>query len=166
MKVPEKDKQNQVEAPAQLPDPRIERTPGSDKLGKLIRYAIAIGIAVVITVVVLAVREVFSSEMTKAELLLNFTDAFFIAGVVVLCSGALAWSGRQGTFDGIGYWGSQFIQRWTNNRKDWHSNESFSEYKDRKHNPDKQRSIAYLGIVGGVFLVVSIALFIAWSQVS
>ncbi len=145
-------------------DPRIEKTPGAGKKGMIIRYAVAVALATAIVVVVLAIRGVFSESLESKDLVRHFSDAFFVSGGLLICFAALAWSGRHGTFDGLGYWGSLFIQRWTNNKKNWKAKESYAEYKERVHNPDKRRPIAYLSIVGGVYFAVSIILLIVWYQ--
>lgn len=122
----------------------------------LIVAAIAVLVEAGILLAILGTRGIFGGA-DKAATLVGLTDGFGIGGGIVVAIGLLAWAGRMGAFDGIGYGVSNLINmRWTGSKMDWHKKESFSEYRERKG--EKRRSTIWIPIViaGGVFIVVSL----------
>lgn len=93
-----------------------------------------------------------------ADVLRCFSDAAFVAGVVMLVAGGLMWTADQGVADGLGYGASLIFRKRGRNFEE--NRESYSEYKERKHT--KKIRVAEFIICGGVFIALALALLIPY----
>lgn len=125
---------------------------------KLKTYLILIGIALLVTVLV-AVSEGLFSSLTLLEVLRSLSDGFFLGAATVGGIGLLQWCRNEGAFDGISYSVSSFLHYTFGKSRE--RKENYAEYVERKH--AKAKSIKEFLIVGLGFLLVAIALIVAFS---
>lgn len=122
--------------------------------GRLLRYGIASLVGVGLTVLYLALRDVFSAEMAAADRLRLLSDAFLIPGLLLILSGVLYWCAGKGSFDGLAYSVGVFCRSVFSPGK--LERETYQEYLQRKQEKRAKRTGSrFLYLTGGVFLVLS-----------
>ena len=125
----------------------------------LLKYAVTFGVAAVCVFLVLITRGLFDGgRLTERALLLIWSDALFIVGMLTLCIGGLLFVTRDGAFDGLGYAARSL--GWLFNVRKRKERLSFHEYKLRKS--EKRRSFLHLVVVGSVLLVAAAILNIVF----
>ena len=92
-------------------------------------------------------------------LLGNWADAFSVAGVIGIGVGGLVWLSNGGAFDIFVYGGRRFARLFNKDPRD-HKYPTYYDYHEAKK--AKKRSFFYMIIVGSGYLLVGIALFIAY----
>lgn len=130
---------------------------------KTLKYVITLAFAVGLVLIPCGVNGVLTGDLPQVDVIRYVSDGFFIAAVLILCAGGLTWASRLGTFDGLGYTFSLWLQRFTNNKRDWHKKEDFQEYKERKAEKKKGTKINYLLIFGGVLMIVAVILVLVYN---
>ena len=121
-------------------------------------YLITTVTLAVLTVLVAWLRGVFS-ETDKKELLGLLCDAFSVPGILAVCFGLLIVASNGGAFDMLAY-GVRSIFRLL--KRDPVDRKYGGFYEYRKSRQEKKRSFWYLVIVGGVFLLIGVALLGAY----
>lgn len=131
---------------------------------KLITVAVLLVIALGVVLLVCGINGLLTEKLEKSETYKVLSDAFFVAGVVYLGIGGLLWASDKGAFDGLGYsisslWG---LHKPSGERLNWHKNETYEEYVERKHKPEKKKANIFLPIVGAALLLVAILFIVLW----
>lgn len=130
---------------------------------KIIKFVVAVVFAVGLVLVPCGINGVFTSDLPQYDVVKYLSDGFFVSAVVMLGAGGLTWASRMGTFDGLGYTFSVWMERFTNHKRDWHKKEDFQEYKERKAEKKKGNKFNYLLVMGGVLMLVAVALVLAYN---
>lgn len=123
-----------------------------------LRYLITAGVLAVFTVLVAWARGVFG-EKDQMELLRLVSDAFAVPGILAVCFGLIIVASNGGTFDMLAY-GVLSLFRLL--KKDPIDRKYGGFYEYRKAKQQNKRSFWYLVLVGGVYLLVGIALAVAY----
>lgn len=131
---------------------------------KIILYSISFVIAIALVLLVCGLRGILTEQKDKATVIIALCDAFFAAGALFLCFGGLSWASEQGAFDGLGYSVSSLfnLRKPAKKGTEWKPKETYEEYVERKHSPDKKKPKLFLIIVGAIFLLVAIIFFIIY----
>ena len=116
----------------------------------LLRYAVSLGIALVITFLVLLAMDGLSSGITTQERVKCLSNAFFIVGSLMFGFSVLLWAGGEGAFDLLTYSITLLIRL-----KTVYERETYSEYRERKHG---KRTNFYLVLMipGAILLLVAV----------
>ncbi|MBO4410320.1 MAG: DUF3899 domain-containing protein [Spirochaetales bacterium] len=104
-------------------------------------------------------RGVLKAESSR-DVVRCLSDAAFVAGVVMSVAGGLMWTADQGVADGLGYGVSRIFRKRGRNFEE--NNESYSEYRERKHS--KKIRVAEFIICGGIFIVLALVLLIPYGM--
>lgn len=131
---------------------------------KAILYSITFAVAIAIVLLVCGLRGILTEQKDTLTIIITLCDAFFVAGAIFLCFGALAWASDKGAFDGLGYSVSSMfnIHKPAGKGLNWKQKETYQEYIERKHSPEKQKTQPFLFIVGGIFLLVAVVFLIVY----
>lgn len=131
---------------------------------KIILYTVYFVVALAMVLLVCGLRGILTEQKDKVTVIVALCDAFFVAGAMFLCFGGLTWASDKGAFDGLGYsFSSLFnVHKPAGKGLNWQKKETYQEYVERKHSPDKKKSQPFLFIVGAIFLVVAIILLIVY----
>ena len=125
------------------------------------KYLIALGIGLLITVITLLLRGIFSASTPKAVFRI-LADAFFSPGVLFLIAGADIWAMNQGAFDGLFYMAHTLFRARPQEEKDPLSEEeerkeeSYADYVQRRHEEKQVSGYAYLFFFGAVFILLAL----------
>lgn len=124
---------------------------------KITLIAVSAGLA--FSIVVAAVRGVFTSDSAK-QTLQCLTDGSFVSAIILLCVGLLLFSGNGGTFDMLAY-GTKTLFSVFQSDKKRKERESFADYRARKSQTSKP-VVPFLA-AGLVFLVLSLCLYAGYA---
>lgn len=116
-----------------------------------LRYGIAAAVGALIALITMSVQGIFSGPPLY-EVLRILSDSFFIAGVLLACSGLILVASNGGAFDMLGY---AFILIFDLFRRDISTRKYKNFYEYRKSKEGKKRSTLYLLIVGLAYVAVS-----------
>ena len=129
---------------------------------RLITISILLAIELALILLICGTNGALTSDMAPRQVTRHVCDGFFVAGLILVCIGGLVWTSKQGAYDGIGYTVSQWKDSLTNNRRDWHSKEKYSDYKKRVAEKNKKKSISEYLIVGGASIVMASILLLVY----
>lgn len=140
----------------ELSNPAIsEPAPAQKRKAFFIRFVITFGAGLVAAFLLMLLRGAFSAE-TKSDAFRLVSDGFSVAGVILLCVGALIFTSNMGTFTMLSYsvslWGKLF-------RKDL-SAENRSYYEYRKRKLAKKSPVMHFIISGAVLILIGIVFII------
>ena len=123
-----------------------------------LRYLITAAVLAVFVVLVAWVRGAFVTT-DKKTLLGAISDAFAVPGILAVCFGLLIVASNGGAFDMLAY-GVRSVFRLF--KKDPLDRKYGGFYEYRKAKQERKRSFWYLVIVGGVYLVIGVAILGAY----
>ncbi len=130
---------------------------------KTVKYAITVCIGLVICLVVLLVKDIF--HQTEIDQVFRFlSDGTGVAGILLACSGGLAYAANEGIFDGIKYSFGLLVSSIRVKRDEVGAKEDYYEYTKRKH--EKKKSYRHLIIVGGCFIIVCVVFAVLYLNFS
>lgn len=127
---------------------------------KLVGYLLLFGIGLAFVPLMGLWRGMYSAA-DAAELLKALCDCFTVPAMVYLLLGLLLWCGKGGAFDMLGYGTKMFFSVFSREKRG--EKESFYEYRQRKQK--SPRPIRPFLIAGAAFLIVAVALLIAFYSV-
>lgn len=116
----------------------------------LLRYAISLGLALVVTFLVLLAMGGLSSEITTQERVKIISNAFFTVGILVFGFSVLLWASGEGAFDLLTYSITLLLRV-----KTVYERETYSEYRERKRGT-RTRFYLVLMIPGAILLLVAV----------
>ncbi len=126
---------------------------------RLIKYLVTLLIGGAGVLLILFYKDLFSA--TEPVLIYHILcDAFFVVGVVMTGFGLLVFCSNEGTFDGVTYAVSSFINMFKKNPKKQY--DSYYDYKESKG--ERKVSFGYIVICGLIFLAVSGIMYYLYSQ--
>lgn len=134
----------------------------------LIKVAVLFLIVLAAVLTICGVNGLLTEQCDQSKVLRVLCDAFFVPGVVLLCISGLSWASDKGAFDALGYSISTLFNTHMPAGKglNWRKKETYQEYIERKHPAEKKKKKLNVALIfGGVLLVVSVALLIAYLNV-
>ena len=127
----------------------------------IIKYAICVGISAVITLAVLFIKGFFILT-DIAQKYRYLSDAFVIPGVLFMAFAGLVFVSDEGTFDGVGFAFKKalrvilpFIGL---------SDESYADYRERKHKKGKTKGYSCMFFTGLVFFLVGVVFMLLFNN--
>lgn len=132
-------------------------------LKTVLKYGIAFICGAAVTVVMIISGKPFSAE-TTAEKYKILCDAFSIPGLLILLLAMLVWASGQGAFTGLGYLGRYLRRALIPGGRTKYPHETFYDYLQEKKEKKGKTSVAFLFIVGAVFLAVGIVFLILYNK--
>lgn len=131
---------------------------------KLIKIGILLLIALAIVLTICGINGMLTEKLEPREEIKVLCDAFFVPGVVFIGISGLAWASDMGAFDGLGYSVSTMINTHMPAGKglNWHKKETYEEYKERKHAPEKKKKLKASFVMGVAMLALAIIFFIVY----
>lgn len=121
----------------------------------LLQYSITTAIGIIIAVVIMAAKGLFTGAETELVGIYRvLADAFFVPGVIIGGVGLIVFASHGGVFDMLGYAVVMFFDLF---RRDVTKRKyrDFYEYREAKKDKSKW-SITFMLVVGLVFIAVSI----------
>ncbi len=134
----------------------------------LIKVAVLFLIVLAAVLTICGINGLLTEQCDQSKVLRVLCDAFFVPGVVLLCISGLSWASDKGAFDALGYGIFTFFNTHMPAGKglNWRKKETYQEYIERKHPTEKKKKKLNVALIfGGVLLVVSVALLIAYLNV-
>ncbi|MBQ8431482.1 MAG: DUF3899 domain-containing protein [Clostridia bacterium] len=122
-------------------------------------YLIALLVGFAMAGAILWSKDLFSQTDPKVIFHI-LCDAFFVAGVVITSAGLLVFSSNEGTFDGLVYGVSSFINMFRPKHKKKY--DTFFDYRVAR--ADKKFSFGFLLICGLFFLAVSLVMYFLYRR--
>ena len=127
----------------------------------IIKYSICVAICSLITVGVLFIKEYFTlTDIAQKYRFLS--DAFVIPGILFMGFAGLVFLSDEGSFDGVGFALKKalkvivpFIGL---------SNESYAEYRDRKHKKGKTKGYSCMFFTGLAFFLVGVVFMLLFNK--
>lgn len=131
---------------------------------KLIKIGILLLIALAIVLTICGINGMLTEKLEPREEIKVLCDAFFVPSVVFIGISGLAWASDMGAFDGLGYSVSTMINTHMPAGKglNWHKKETYEEYKERKHAPEKKKKLKASFVMGAAMLALAIIFFIVY----
>lgn len=127
---------------------------------KALPYIISAVIGILIFVIIICTKSIWKCEEAK-DVFRILSDAFFVPGVCLAGVGLLIFASNGGAFDMLAYAVIRFFdlfKRDVRNKK----YKDFYEYREAKK--DKKRGMAFILIVGVIFIVLAAFMLIAYYQ--
>ncbi len=141
--------------------PKSENEPDGFNKWNLLRYGIAVAVGLLIALIVLLAKSVFT-QTNVTEIMRILSDAFFLSGVILTAAGLLVFVSAGGAFDMIAY---GFRMLFVMLRRDLSKRKYKDYYEYRQARQEKKRSIAYLLVVGLVMLAVAVIFLILFYNI-
>lgn len=121
-------------------------------------YIIKAVIMVIITIIIIATKDITNQENAK-DVLTILVDAFTVPGIIFVCFGTLIFCANGGTFDMLAYGCRTVLALFKSNPRD-EKYRNFREYKEAKAEHPKKFA-SYL-ICGGAFVLIGLILFVIY----
>jgi hypothetical protein len=130
---------------------------------KIITISIMIVVELAVLLMICGLNGVFTENLGAKDVVRFLCDGFFAPGLLYICLGGLVWVSKLGTFDGLGFTVSHWKQSLFNNRRDWHKEEDYYNYKKRQAEKKKNRTFNEFLIVGGASVTIASVLLIVYN---
>lgn len=128
---------------------------------KIIKYAIAFGIAFIMALGVSFLKSLYWLDST-VEVMSALSDCFVVPGLLFILFGLLIVCSNGGTFDMLGFGLKKVILLFKIHQTE-QDKEGFYEYRKRKQ--EHKRSFAYIIIVGVFYLIIGLIFYILYYNV-
>lgn len=125
---------------------------------RALQYLITALVGLVISVIVICVGRIWEITAMR-ELMGLLCNAFFVPGVFILGAGIIVFASNGGAFYIVGYGMRVFIDKF---RRDLSKRKYKDYYEYQEEKKKKKIKFGFLLIVGGAFLLVSVAFIIAY----
>ena len=125
---------------------------------KLLRYGITELIGALIALAIMLSKNVFGQD-NPVDVMHILSDAFFVPGILLCCVGLLVFVTNGGVFDMLAY-GVILIRDGLRRDVSKRTYKTFYDYKQSRK--DKKRGMAFLLIVGLVYVAVSVGFLIPY----
>ena len=124
----------------------------------LIKYLVCIGVALLITIIVFAIKGFFTDDIGVNIQVLS--DGFFVSGILMTMVAGLLFVSGEGMFIGIGFVLRNVILTFIPMGRAKH--ERYSDYRERKLGQLKKSSNSSILVTGLIFLAISFIFNIIW----
>lgn len=128
---------------------------------KIIKYAIAFGIAFIMALGVSFLKSLYWLDST-VEVMSALSDCFVVPGLLFILFGLLIVCSNGGTFDMLGFGLKKVILLFKIHQTE-QDKEGFYEYRKRKQ--EHKRSFAYIIIVGVFYLIIGLIFYILYYNI-
>ena len=115
-----------------------------------LRYLITTVVGLLIVLAIVLAKNVFAAELKDAMQI--WCDAFFVAGVVLVCIGCIVLASNGGVFYMLGYAVSLFFSTLLSS-KVTRKYKTYYDYREAKQ--EKKKSFVYILVVGLVLIAVA-----------
>lgn len=130
----------------------------TDKNKLLTKYAVCVGVALLIMLAVFAIKGFFTDD--TATNLNVLADGFTVPGMLLTLFAGLQFVGGEGAFLGIGFVLKSIVQAFIPMGRRNH--EFYGQYRERKMSKLKKQGDRCVLVVGLVFLAIGIAILAIW----
>lgn len=130
-----------------------------DRKSVLIKYAICFAVAVVIVVIVFAIKGFFTDDLRENITILS--DATFTAGALFTLTAGMLFVSGEGGLIGIGYVLTRIIKAFIPMGRD---TETYAQYREKQLAKEKKPNAKCILFTGLFFLALSAIFIIVWYQ--
>lgn len=128
---------------------------------RILPYLITALISAIITVIIICAKQVWAAESTKITMQI-LSDAFFVSGVILAGVGLIIFASNGGAFDMLGFAVILFFNLF---RKDVNKRKYKDFYEYREAKKDRKHRMAFMLIVGLIFIAIAVIFLIVYSNV-
>lgn len=128
---------------------------------RILPYIITAVIGIAITVAIICSKQIWAADSTKVVMQI-LSDAFFVPGVLLAGVGLIIFASNGGAFDMLGFAVLLFFNLF---RKDVNKRKYKDFYEYRQAKKDKKRSMAFMLIIGLIFIAIAVIFIIVYANV-
>ncbi len=129
-------------------------------LKKAVPYFVSAVVGMVVFTIIVCTKKIWNYNDGK-QVLRILSDAFFVPGVILAGVGLLIFASNGGAFDMLSY---AFIRFFDLFRRDVRNKKYKDFYEYREAKKDKKRGMAFMLIVGVIFIALAGIMLIAYYQ--
>ena len=129
-------------------------------LKKAVPYVVSAVVGMVVFTIIVCTKKIWNYDDGK-QVLRILSDAFFVPGVILAGVGLLIFASNGGAFDMLSY---AFIRFCDLFRRDVRNKKYKAFYEYREAKKDKKRGMAFMLIVGVIFIALAGIMLIAYYQ--
>ncbi len=129
-------------------------------LKKAVPYVVSAVVGMVVFTIIVCTKKIWNYDDGK-QVLRILSDAFFVPGVILAGVGLLIFASNGGAFDMLSY---AFIRFCDLFRRDVRNKKYKDFYEYREAKKDKKRGMAFMLIVGVIFIALAGIMLIAYYQ--
>ena len=129
-------------------------------LKKAVPYVVSAVVGMVVFTIIVCTQKIWNYDDGK-QVLRILSDAFFVPGVILAGVGLLIFASNGGAFDMLSY---AFIRFCDLFRRDVRNKKYKDFYEYREAKKDKKRGMAFMLIVGVIFIALAGIMLIAYYQ--
>ena len=129
-------------------------------LKKAVPYVVSAVVGMVVFTIIVCTKKIWNYDDGK-QVLRILSDAFFVPGVILAGVGLLIFASNGGAFDMLSY---AFIRFFDLFRRDVRNKKYKDFYEYREAKKDKKRGMAFMPIVGVIFIALAGIMLIAYYQ--
>ncbi len=129
-------------------------------LKKAVPYFVSAVVGMVVFTIIVCTKKIWNYDDGK-QVLRILSDAFFVPGVILAGVGLLIFASNGGAFDMLSY---AFIRFFDLFRRDVRNKKYKDFYEYREAKKDKKRGMAFMLIVGVIFIALAGIMLIAYYQ--
>ena len=133
----------------------------NDFLKKALPYIISAAVGIAIFIVVICIKSIWNAEET-ADVMQILSDACFVPGVMLAGVGLIIFASNGGAFDMLSYAVIKFFDLF---RRDPRNKKYKDFYEYREAKKDKKRGMAFMLIVGLIFIAIATVFLIVYLNV-
>ena len=131
-----------------------------DFLKKALPYIITSIVGIIIFIIIICVKAIWNAGETHIVMQI-LSDACFVPGVLLAGVGLIIFASNGGVFDMLTF---AVIRIFDAFRKDCKNRKYKDYYEYREAKKDKKRSMAFMLIVGAIFIVLAVIFLIVYMQ--
>lgn len=128
-------------------------------LKKAVPYVVSAVVGMVVFTIIVCTKKIWNYD--DKQVLRILSDAFFVPGVILAGVGLLIFASNGGAFDMLSY---AFIRFFDLFRRDVRNKKYKDFYEYREAKKDKKRGMAFMLIVGVIFIALAGIMLIAYYQ--
>lgn len=128
---------------------------------RILPYLITAVVGIAITVAIICGKQIWAADSTKVVMQI-LSDAFFVPGVLLAGVGLIIFASNGGAFDMLGFAVLLFFNLF---RKDVNKRKYKDFYEYRQAKKDKKRSMAFMLIIGLIFIAIAVIFIIVYANV-
>lgn len=131
-----------------------------DFFKKALPYIITSIIGVIVFIIIICVRKIWDAETTHS-IMRTLSDACFVPGVLLAGVGLIIFASNGGAFDMLSF---AVIRIFDLFRRDCKNRKYKDYYEYREAKKEKKRGMAFMLLVGAVFIVLAVIFLIVYIQ--
>lgn len=131
-----------------------------DFFKKALPYIISAAVGIIIFIIIICTKQIWNEEKLSG-IMTVLSDACFVPGVLLAGAGLIILASNGGAFDMLAYATIRFFDLF---RKDCRNKKYKDFYEYREAKKDKKRGMAFMLIVGAVFIAFAVIFLIVYLQ--